>query len=220
MRILDIIYPPVCPLCGRYVNPKSTYPLCVKCSDDTGELRVKYSDVSAVLPSCKNFTCVFNYTGVVRDAILKYKFQGDIWMAKPFANLMYMQIEENGGFGEYDIFAYVPVSVKSFKSRGYDQTLEMLKYISKKSGIRYINVLSKKTSAGDNALERKNRIKRTEECRYEFKGNKEDVRDKHILLFDDILTTGSTLRECTDILLGSGAASVSCTVLATGRRDI
>lgn len=220
MRILDILYPPICPLCGRYLNYKSKSPVCGKCSAETETMRVKSPDVSAVLPSCRRFMCVFSYTGLVRDALLQYKFQGEIWMAKPFAALIHRKITENGGYTDYDILAYVPVSAKRLRIRGYDQTLEMLKYISKDSGIPYFNLLSKKASAGDNALEKKNRSKRTEENRYELRGDKEDIKNKRILLVDDILTTGSTLRECTDILLKNGAASVSCVVLATGRRDI
>lgn len=114
----------------------------------------------------------------------------------------------------------MPVNKRSMKTRGYDQTLEILKELCKKAEIPYVTVISKKSEAGDNALERKSREMRISESKYEPKAKAPDIKGKNILLLDDVLTTGATLRECTNILLNSGAASVSCAVLASGRGDI
>ena len=49
--------------------------------------------------------------------------------------------------------------------------------------------------------------------------NKSEIKNKNVLLIDDILTTGSTIVECTELLLENGAMSVSAAVLASGRKD-
>lgn len=105
-------------------------------------------------------------------------------------------------------------------ARGYDQTLEIVKRLHIKSGIPYTKCFVKKDAAGDNAAEKKNRTERNQGSRYVYAGRETEIRNKAVLLADDILTTGSTLRECTRLLLEHGAGCVFAAVLASGRKDL
>lgn len=222
MRILDVIYPPVCLTCGKEIlRSCETFPLCEACNDEIDSLRMTAPrETPEGLPEVVDLYCAYRYTGKLREAILRYKFQGEIWMAEPFAELFYRQILKRSEMEKIEIMTYVPISEKRFAERGYDQTLEIVKKLQKKSGIPYIKSFTKKNTAGDNAAEQKNRKERNRENRYLYTGKEIEIRNKSVLLIDDILTTGSTLRECTRLLLENGAGCVFAAVLASGRRDI
>ena len=83
-----------------------------------------------------------------------------------------------------------------------------------------IQCLVKNDTYGDNAAEHKDRIQRISENRYVFSGKENSLIGKNILLLDDVITTGSTIRECTSLLIKNGAKNVYAAVLASGRRDI
>ena len=222
MRILDLLYPPQCPLCGKTIRrTDGAYPLCGACKQETQELFFREgADFQDALPENTELYCACRYAGAVREAILRYKFEGEIWMAGPFAELLHQRIQEGGGYALCDRMTYVPTSNKRYAKRGYDQTLEIVKMISKKSGVPYIGSFQRLPAAGDAATSRQNRYERNNEVRYQYTGDAADLRGRSVLLVDDILTTGSTLRECTRLLLANGALCVSAAVLASGRRDL
>lgn len=221
MNLLDLFFSHRCPLCRKVTFEKERgFPLCKCCFDlQKSEKFGKINNVGDYLVQNKALYCSYMYTGPLRDAIIKFKFNGEIWMAQPFADIMVNDIKDNGGFDDVDFITFVPVNDKRYCQRGYDQAKEIANLISKKSEIPLISCLKKDNSAKDNALEKKNRFNRVTEKRYSFiTGN--DIKDKNLLLIDDILTTGSTIAECTELLLKNGAATVSAAVLASGRRDL
>lgn len=222
MRILDLLYPPLCPLCGRTLRRSlDTFPLCEACAAELQSIKGNgLCEPQEVLPDNVGLYYAYRYTGLLREAVLRYKYKGALWMAEPFAELFHKRMLESGGYDQFDLAAYVPVSGRSLAVRGYDQTLEIVKRIAKKSGLQYVSCLYKKDAAGDNAADRKNRSERNQEDRYGYAGSPAALRNRSILLIDDILTTGATLRECTRILLRQGAGCVFAAVFATGRRDI
>jgi len=222
MRVLDLIYPPACPLCGKTVErSRKSFPLCGACEAIAETLRFGKQQAyqTSVLPENAGFCCAFRYAGAIREAVVKYKYNGEIWMAEPFAELLHRQFLA-GGYALFEVMTYVPVSGRSRAARGYDQTLEIIKKLQDKNKIAYTESFIKKDTAGDNALGRKNRIERSQVNRYTYAGNETDIRRKSVLLLYDILTTGSTIRECTRLLLAHGAGCVFAGVLASGRRDI
>ena len=221
MKLIDLIYPPRCPLCGNVTTEKDkTFPLCERCFDlQKKEKFDKITDATDYLPQNKAFYCAYKYNGLLRDAVIKYKFNGEIWMAKPFSIFIINAVEKCGGFESVDYLTYVPVSQIRLAERGYDQTFEIVKEISKSKGIPILKCLLKDNNNGDNASEKKNRHNRVSEKGYFFIGKKNEIKNKNILLVDDILTTGATIMECTELLLENGAKTVSSAVLASGRKD-
>ena len=156
MRILDLLYPPLCPLCGRTLRRSlDTFPLCEACAAELQSIKGNgLCEPQEVLPDNVGLYYAYRYTGLLREAVLRYKYKGALWMAEPFAELFHKRMLESGGYGQFDLAAYVPVSGRSLAVRGYDQTLEIVKRIAKKSGLQYVSCFYKKDAAGDNAAER------------------------------------------------------------------
>ena len=213
MKLIDLLYPKRCPLCGEVTSEKiECHPLCEKCNIKQKENRINYSS--------DGFFCVYKYNGKLRDAVLKYKYEGEIWLAEPFACMIINYIEQNYGFDSFDILAFVPVNDKRLSTRGYDQVYEIAKIISKKKKIRVEKFLKKKENYGDNAVDRKDRRQRISEDKYYFAGDKNLIYNKRVLLLDDIVTTGATLRDCKALLIENGARNVCTAVIASGRKDL
>ena len=222
MNLIDLIFPMKCPLCNKNVSHKeNSFPLCVKCQNLLKQEEYVLSDNTLeCLPPKTRFYCVYKYNGNFREAVLKYKFGKEIWMAKAFAAMLVKNIGKSGGFKGIDVITFVPVNDKRLAERGYDQTYEIAKEISRNVKIPLVKCLKKDKFFGDNASEKKDRYKRITEKKYYFTGDSDEINGKNVLLLDDILTTGSTLAECIRLLFENGAQNVSAAVLASGRKDI
>lgn len=219
MKILDFLYPIRCPLCEKTIKRSCKgYPLCNECYESQKINKKAKAYKPDFLPENDILYCLYSYTDSLRSAVIKYKFSGEIWLAKPFAEMMIDFIEESGGIHKIDYITNIPVSGKTFAVRGYDQAYEIAKIIAQKTNTKYVSCFVKNESASDNAVMKKNREQRMNEKRYAFSGR--NIRGKSFLLIDDILTTGSTIRECTRLLFENGALKVNAAVIASGRQDI
>ena len=197
-KILDLIYPPVCGICGKL---DSNW-LCNKCKIKLKYLyNLKIEDY--INDESKYFDehiYLFKYEGMIRDIIIDYKFKEKSYKYRSIVNFLlkyknYCEILKN-----YDIIIPVPISKKRFKERGYNQSALFAKDISKKTELIYIeNSLQKiKDNISQSKLNKQERKENAKNV-YQLK-NKDKLINKNILLIDDIYTTGSTVNECCRIL--------------------
>lgn len=222
MKLFDLIFPLQCPFCGKIILEKDkTFLKCKDCDNKLKKNSFEFTDDKYdFLPNNKAIFIIYRYNGIFRDAFIRYKFKDEIWLAKPFSKMLAEYIEQYLSFDMFDAVVYVPVSNKRLKIRGYDQTFEIAKFISREKNLPIIQCLVKNDTYGDNAAEHKDRIQRISENRYVFSGKENSLIGNNILLLDDVITTGSTIRECTSLLIKNGAKNVYAAVLASGRRDI
>jgi len=208
---LDILFPPKCIFCSRVLN-KSDEGWCDKCieslpyADNSGRQNGEFFDF-CISP--------LYYTGVVRQSILRYKFRDASYYADIYGKILADCIRENPDI-KYDIISWVPLSKKRERSRGYDQAkllatqtaFELKKtsvvILEKHRDVRAQSELGDKTERSANI-----------DGAYSVL-NPESIKGKRILLIDDVVTTSSTLDECSKTLLSAGAAGVICVALARG----
>lgn len=100
----------------------------------------------------------------------------------------------------YDIILPVPISKKRYKQRGYNQTELIARKIRKKTDIELVtNCLYKeKNNVPQSTLNKEDRIENVKNA-YIIKNSK-IIKDKRVIIFDDIYTTGSTVNECSKLL--------------------
>ncbi len=100
----------------------------------------------------------------------------------------------------YDIILPVPISKKRYKQRGYNQTELIAREIRKKTDIELVtNCLYKeKNNVPQSTLNKEDRIENVKNA-YIIKNSK-IIKDKRVIIFDDIYTTGSTVNECSKLL--------------------
>ena len=208
--LFSFIYPNHCAICDK-INEDC---LCKKCEiklNSNKKLITDYYTNEFFL----SHTYLFSYEGIIREKLIEYKFQNKPYLARMFAKLINseestMKIVEN-----YDYIIPVPIHKKRKSKRGYNQSELILKYFVPKKNKINSNVLRKVVNNSPqsslNKAERKENVKGVYMFNNQMKIN---LKNKKILLFDDIFTTGSTARECSKILKDGGASKIDVFTIA------
>lgn len=190
---LFFIEKPYCVICGEQLNVKTDSDLiCGKC------IKSKYS-------FDRNFS-VFIYNRTIAKAIYKFKFGKKTFLAEFFAKFLAKKMNNV----KIDYLIAVPIHKKRLKIRGYNQSLLLVKEVSKITNIPYISdLLSKdKNTIPQSKLKSS---KRKTNLKSVFSLNEkyiENIKGKNIGIIDDVFTTGSTINECAKILKKSGVNKV------------
>lgn len=117
-------------------------------------------------------------------------------------------------YQDIDLILPVPLHQKKLKSRGYNQSTFIAEGVSAKMEISFSEKILIRTISTESQT-KKSRYNRYENMKAVFKVDKpENIKEKHILLVDDVITTGATLEACTNTLLENGASKVSIAALA------
>ena len=214
--ILNIVFPVYCLSCG-----KSGKDLCLECLSVQGE--AEYQDKEWIFP-------LFDYRHpIIKKSIWLLKYSGKKRLAKIFAEVLYGKILEELSeitpFINFDkiILIPIPLSPKRKRERGFNQAelickeLIILDKINKKSNLHHgvdvnftleTNVLIKiKDTIHQAKIE--DRSKRLKNMIDSFTIKNEDIiKNRNIILIDDVLTTGATLSEAKKMLKNSGAKKV------------
>ena len=201
--LLNLLFPPKCVFCGRLLTEQEEK-LCRNCRNDLPETE-RRRDV----PLTTGCVAPLRYSGVVRDSILRYKFGGRQHYAEVYGPMIASRLRDC----EADLITFVPVSRRRRFSRGYDQAELLAEATAACLHLPCEKVLWKKHTGKQSRM--RDAAARRANISGAFALRKDaDVRGKHILLIDDICTTGATLSEAALVLRTAGAKAVSCAVLA------
>lgn len=207
--LLDIIYPPVCGICDK-INKKS---LCKKC-----EIKIKPYQINEIKKiKNKSFDYqikILKYENIIRDKIIDYKFNEKAYLYKTFAKIILKNKKIYGFLKKYDIIMCVPMHIKKKMLRGYNQSELIAKELAKKLQIekQFNNLVKIKDTKKQSTLTKEQRKTNLKNA-FQIK-NSEKVKNKKVILFDDIYTTGSTVEECSKVLKRVGVSSIAVVTLA------
>lgn len=210
-NILEYIYPSVCGICGKICKDN----ICQKCSINLKKYEIK--NKTAIKKNEKYFNellCIFKYEDIIRDMIIKYKFQNKPYLYKTFSKIILKNEKTCGFLEKYDIIIPVPISRKRKHERGYNQTLLIAKEIAKILNIKLGNNILIKAidTKAQSELSKKDRATNIKNV---FKViDYKIIKDMKVIIFDDIYTTGSTANECAKILKEAGAEKIGVLTIA------
>ena len=194
---LEIIKVQNCPVCGHKSITGTTHPLCKK----------RYS--------LDGSTSIFNYKNPIKQAVHQIKYRLIKDEIKTFTDFMLQNLPNN--FPKFDLIIPIPLHPKKLKERGFNQSEEIAKIISQNLKITLaINILTRtRYTAPQFNLKSQERIKNIKNA---FSiTNPEQIKNKKILVIDDVATTYSTLNEAASILKKSGASFIWSLTLAHGK---
>ncbi len=211
--LLDVFFPKRCLWCDEVWGFSA--PKC-SCENIADELRI--SDGIQVPEHLDRVWASFKYEPPVKTAIHRLKFQDANDLAEPLGGLLAETFFKCCKKEDYDMIIAVPLSDKSFRKRGYNQSYLLAKKLSKTVEIPVEKVLHKvMETPAQSSLNRKERLSNVEGA-YEAEGK--HVKGKRILLIDDVYTTGSTLNECAKALRLAGATMCDALVLSQAQFHI
>ena len=157
---------------------------------------------------------LFHYTGILRKSIIDFKFNNCPVYGRIYAHYMSELIK--GVYSEeydFDMIVSVPLSTERFDERGFNQSHILAQIISENTGVVYVpdalmKVRNTRRQSELDAVGKMTNLKNA------FRGDEKTVTGRHILLIDDIYTSGNTVRECASELKRCGAESVAVYTLA------
>ncbi len=207
---LDLLFPPRCAFCGK-PGVRGVCPDCEKALPCCKTPFHERAGIGACLAPLK-------YEGIVREALLNYKFHAGQSRCEGFGAILAQAAAEHFG-GEFDTVTYVPVSKKRKQERGYDQSYLLAREMCRRWDTRPETLLEKRRdNPAQSSLSSREERQRNVAGAYAAV-NEERIRGRRILLVDDILTTGATLREAAGVLREAGAEKVVCAALAAADED-
>lgn len=212
--IWDIIFPKKCINCGREgsylcedclslipINPFE-YCLCERMEKRSRCDYCKNRNLDRIMSATD-----FN-DRIVKKAIHKLKYGCIESLSAPLAFLVLSHLEAiNCQIDKNFVIIPVPMHIKKKRRRGFNQSEEIARLISKTTTIPLSTTLIKiKETKPQMELNRNERIENIKDC---FAiNNKEEIKNKIILLLDDVYTTGTTMNECAKVLKENGAKEV------------
>lgn len=201
-EILDIVYP---------IEEK-----CIICRADgfIGLCSYCKSRINRATIESDNLSYGF-YGGIVKTLILKFKYESDFTAGYLLSKLLVEMIEENKIYA--DVICYVPMTKKSEKKRGFNQCEVIARHIGYHINIPVSDCIKKiKNTKEQKTLTKEERVKNLKGA---FKVIRvKDIKNKDVILIDDVMTTGATINECKDVLKKSGANKI--TVLTIAKSNI
>jgi len=179
----------ICSHCGR----QTPFPTdsCLNCENKLTEVDKARS--------------VFRYDKPISKMIMKLKYGGEKYLADAFTEFLAVAYYDLNK--EADFIAFVPMSRKAFRKRGYNQSQLLAEKLAQKVNLQVIDCLEKvketKRQAKLNAEQRRQNLKGAMRVR-----DKKLVEGKCVLLVDDVTTTGATSETIAHVLKKAGAKSV------------
>lgn len=229
-KLLGVLFPKKCVSCGTYLEKDET-DFCTSCKKDIERVAPPYCPYCHKGKRyCKcnrrerayDFAAApFYYSGSVKNAVRRLKFASDEYVSVVLGKEMSATVNSLFFGAKFDIITCVPCTGKSLSERGYNQSQSLAEQIDLNPSmwaleappVRDWHLLRKeKTTGVQHLLSAENR-RRNIELAYKLNSGR-DVREKTILLIDDILTTGATVEACAAELLLHGAKHVYVAVAA------
>lgn len=198
----------ICKMCepAAYVRPPAR---CYRC--------YRQSDTAATCPACRRHSMLKNvfvctlYTKEAREVVHRLKFGFTKSAAEHIARHMAEVLQP---LPPDLIITHVPTASSHVRQRGFDQSALIARELAYLTGVPHIHTLAR---IGQQRQVGANRALRLTQMKDAFRTVSKECEGAHVLLVDDVLTTGSTIESAALALKSQGAKSVSAVVFAQAR---
>lgn len=220
-RFLDLWYPPCCLVCGRPLLETETH-ICLSCLYHLPHLSyLSFRENEAVarlagrLPFDKAVAALrYQKESSVQTLFESFKYQGNKDLAYYLTKVAARPLYQQSFFDDIDVIVPLPLHDKKLKMRGYNQAACIAQALSSLSALPVDENIVRRVKATDTQT-RKNRWQRQESVNEVFALLPEaNLNGKHVLLVDDVLTTGASLSACGRELWRANPAKLSFFALA------
>lgn len=212
----NLLYPPRCLLCGALCGWGD--PLCPACREQLPQTEDFHWEPEVF--GCRGVLWCARYEGAFRRGMEQFKFEGVRECLPLFGGMLAAAVRQSGILPELTAVTYVPMPPERERHRGYNQSRLLAEHLSGELGLPLREgALARDGRATAHAAE--GRSARVALAKESYRAGKKRLPSgEHILLVDDILTTGATLENCAALLREQGAETVTAAaVLRTPRPE-
>lgn len=215
---INLIYPKLCLACGEVLIKNETS-ICTSCiinlpktnyhlQKDNPLNKIFWGRVQIELVAAYYF---FNKGNKVQNLLHHLKYKGSKQLGEKIGLLYGYDLLNSDNFTSVDFIVPVPLHPKKLKKRGYNQSEFFAIGLSQSLKVEVNSKLISRTVNSETQT-KKSRFNRWENVSSIFSiSNDVDISAKHILLVDDVITTGATIEACAQILVEKKAkVSVVC----------
>lgn len=197
--VTDILFPRVCPVCNNVLTYQEPY-LCISCLEDIPLTRLHDKDFNELeqllagkIPIEKASSLFYYIKGSKFANILHdVKYKNRPYLAKWLTFYLSQELYDNDFFADIDYLLPIPLHKLKKSERGYNQSYYIAKGIAECTKIPISEKLIAHRSHSTQT--RKGRLERWENTQDIFKiKDAELFQNKHVLLIDDVITTGATI---------------------------
>lgn len=161
---------------------------------------------------------VLTYNKFIRQIIRDYKFNEKAYLYKALGEIMVKSLKDLDLIDSIDVISFVPCHKSKMATRGYNQVELLANYIGEKVNrpVSKNNLIKTRKTLDQNKLNKYRRDKNLENA---FKLlDKSEFKGKNILLIDDIVTTGSTIKNCIEEINKSSPGKIICFFLIASKK--
>lgn len=220
-NLLNLFFPDVCLACEGCLGDNELY-ICTFCRNELPITNFHLEANNAVEKrlygrvNFKNATSLFwfNKKGIVQHLIHNLKYKGHQEVGVFVGRWLGEELKQVSAYQDIDVVVPVPLHSSKLRKRGYNQVDKFGREIAKALKIEYNSKVLVKTKATSTQVF-KDRLKRIMTHDADFSiADYESLKGKHILLVDDLITTGATIEACANELLTIEGASISVASMA------
>ena len=227
-----LCFPPHCAACKAATEPgihvcaecsetaqRIESPFCQRCSQPfDGAITQEFTCANCADRELHFECAVAAYLshGVVRNFIHAFKYERQFHLRRPLADWLAQVLDDPRiSARPFDALVPVPLHHIRFREREFNQAAELAELVSRRCGIPVSHAL--KRTRYTSTQTKLDRAERMENLRGAFRvRHTARVKERHLVLVDDVFTTGSTVEECSRVLMRAGAASVRVITVARG----
>ncbi len=205
--VLDLLFPPKCPFCGRLLEKGEL--LCPDCQRGLPWLEGRAGETEVELTA--GCVSALRYEDKVRSAIHGYKFDGRSARSVAFGAMTAQAVGDHGITA--DLVSWPSLSKKRLRQRGYDQAELLAREVGRRLGLSVLRTVDKRERPAQSGIQGE-AARRANLLGAYVPVEPGNFEGRIVLLVDDVVTSGATLAECAKTLRLAGAERIFCATLA------
>ena len=220
-HLFNLFYPDTCVCCDQYLLDQEKI-ICIECRLDLPFIETGNSTYNPLIETLKGKVFVeegtsflyYHPEGKVKKLIHQLKYKNNQKVGIFLGEWLGLKLLETKGYNSIDYIIPVPLHKDKLRLRGYNQLTKFGETLSSILNIKYLeDVLIRNTMAKTQTL--KKRLDRFKSLVNNFSIiNADLLKNKHVLLIDDVVTTGATLEACCNELLKVEGMKISIVTIA------
>lgn len=230
--LIDLLFPPLCHHCRTFMPKDGRALVCDECLATSRPVQSPMCTVCGVpllteagidhpcgdcltgKPAFAAARAPFVYEGAIKDLIHRLKYNAKVQLRRPLALLTAERLKDFVDDAAPELLLPVPLHVKRLRQRGFNQAVLLAELLSKEWQLPLVRQGLRRTrwtepqvnlAAAERAANVRGAFTVTDVAA---------VKGKRLLLVDDVLTTGSTIAECSRVLKRAGAGAVFAVTVA------